>query len=467
MNMKRKVYRKTWQKWLVAGLFASLTLPGRTELTINLPKEGAADIRRDATVNAIERVLPSVVNIATSRMVEYRDFYDDLRREFFGQPPNQPQTKEQLDSLGSGVIIDEDGYILTNLHVVRRGQRVQVKLADGRVYDADKIVATEKSDVALLKLRAKPGEKFQPIQFAPDDDLLLGETVIALGNPFGLGGSVARGILSSKNRRPSTGNEPLNIADWLQTDAAINPGNSGGPLVNLKGELIGINVAVYRQAQGIGFAIPIRQISAALGQFFSPEVACSMWFGAKLKAGLTPLTIAEVQPDSPAARAGLKTGMQITQVNGKTPGSVVDFSELMMTSPESREVTLGVMDAGNRHTVKVTLQPFEDIIKRRLGLTLEELTPQAAARLGLRTGQGLMIKSIEKNSPAAQAKLETGMLLAGFDAVALNELRDLGLALIQKTSDETAVLTVLAFKPLDSRYIHTVQAKVEVKLLQP
>ena len=453
--------------WLVAGVLAGVSLPAPAQVEIKLAQEPAADIRRDATVGAVEKVMPSVVNVATSRMVEYRDFYDDLRREFYGLPPRQPETKEQLDNLGSGVIIDEDGYILTNLHVVRRGTRVQVKLSDGRVYDADKIVATAKSDVALLKIRAKPGEKFKAIKFAKDDDLLLGESVIALGNPFGLGGSVSRGILSSKNRRPATGNEPLNIADWLQTDAAINPGNSGGPLVNLNGELIGISVAVYRQAQGIGFAIPVRQMSAALSEFFSPEIAYSMWFGARLKPDSSTLTIANVQPGSPAEKAGLKAGMVIAQVNGKPPHSLVDFSEQVLTTAESHEVSLVAFDGGTRRVMNVKLEPFESVVRRRTGLTLEEITPQAAARLKLRDGQGLLITAVDKGSPAETAELKTGMLLTAIDTTVVNELRDFGFALINKGKDEAAKITVIVFQPVGDRFVQPVQGKADLKLRNP
>ncbi len=453
--------------WLVAGVLAGVSLPAPAQVEIKLAQEPAADIRRDATVGAVEKVMPSVVNVATSRMVEYRDFYDDLRREFYGLPPRQPETKEQLDNLGSGVIIDEDGYILTNLHVVRRGTRVQVKLSDGRVYDADKIVATAKSDVALLKIRAKPGEKFKAIKFAKDDDLLLGESVIALGNPFGLGGSVSRGILSSKNRRPATGNEPLNIADWLQTDAAINPGNSGGPLVNLNGELIGISVAVYRQAQGIGFAIPVRQMSAALSEFFSPEIAYSMWFGARLKPDSSTLTIANVQPGSPAEKAGLKAGMVIAQVNGKPPHSLVDFSEQVLTTAESHEVSLVAFDGGTRRVMNVKLEPFESVVRRRTGLTLEEITPQAAARLKLRDGQGLLITAVDKGSPAETAELKTGMLLTAIDTTVVNELRDFGFALINKGKDEAAKITVIVFQPVGDRFVQPVQGRADLKLRNP
>jgi S1-C subfamily serine protease len=282
------------------------------------------DIRRDVTVAAIERVMPSVVNIATSQLVrQYDDPYEVMRRRFFGLP-TQPDIKEKLYSVGSGVIIDEvgdEGYILTNLHVVSGANRVQVQLMDGRVYDAEQLLGTSLKDLALLRIVRRPGEKaFNPIRFAQDDDLLLGETVITVGNPFGLGGSVSRGILSSKNRRAAPGaNTALGYEDWLQTDADINPGNSGGPLVNLRGELIGINVAVYNEGEGkgTGFAIPVKQISAALSDFFSLEYYAKLYFGARIKGTPLPLTVREVQPNGPAYRAGLRVNQQIVEVNGR------------------------------------------------------------------------------------------------------------------------------------------------------
>lgn len=469
MKMKHMGHRRIW-----AGLLAGAVLGGwlaltRAELPINLSKPAtveaetvpallADDIRRDATVVAVEEVMPSVVNIATTEPIPYDDYYSQLVRDFYGLP------KERLN-LGSGVIIDEDGYILTNLHVVRRATRVQVKLADGRVYDADKIVATGKSDVALLKLRCQPGEKFKAIKLAPDNDLLLGETVLAMGNPFGLGGSVARGILSSKNRRPPVGNEPLNIADWLQTDAAINPGNSGGPLINLRGELIGINVAVYKEGQGIGFAIPVREVSKALSQFVSPEVVRSKWFGAWLR-GEKGLTISTVQPNSPAEKAGLKPGMRITQVDGQPIHGMLDFYE-MMNRPELETLPLSVLDAGKPSTIRVRLEPFEDLVKRRTGLVVQELTSAAAIRLGLPNGQGLFIQSVVPGSPAEKADLKPGMLVTAFDTTAVNELRDLGFALVNKGSEKTAKLTVGGLQQIRGPYVQQVQIKVDLDLLDP
>lgn len=430
------------------------------------PAPGAsaeADVRRDATVTAVEAAMPSVVNIATSSFVEYRDFYDDLLRDFFGQPRARGRTEERVQSLGSGVIIDEDGYILTNWHVVRRGDRVQAKLADGRLFEADKIFATTKSDVALLKLRAQPGEKFPAIRLAADNDLLLGETVIALGNPFGLGGSVSRGILSSKTRRPESGDEPLNVADWLQTDAAINPGNSGGPLINLRGELIGLNVAVHRQGQGIGFAIPVKQVGAALAKFFSPEVNYSIWFGARLRPGTLPLEIAAVQEGSPAARAGLAPGQRVIEVNGRRVNSLVEFNEWVVGPGGGRESRLLIQDEGRRRTVTVALTPFENIIKERMGLTLEEMDETAAARLGLRTGQGMLVQAVEQGGPAARAGVQADMVLTGINQTTVGGLRDAGLALVGVPDGGKASLTLLAHRQTGG-FLQVRQGTVEVQL---
>ena len=215
-----------------------------------LGQTGETDIRRDATVIAVEKVMPCVVNIATKTIVHVRDPFEEFFRQYW-DPYHRRQPPNSQYSLGSGVVIDEEGYLLTNDHVVRRADEITVKFCTGtNEYSATVVASDPKSDVALLKLNARPGEKFKAIQLAREDDLLLGETVLALGNPFGLGGSVSRGILSSKSRTVPKEGEPLDIPNWLQTDAPINLGNSGGPLVNLRGELIGINGAVLNEVEG-------------------------------------------------------------------------------------------------------------------------------------------------------------------------------------------------------------------------
>src|SRR5687767_13192123 len=224
--------RSTGASLLLAcmALRLSIPLPQSHAATVSTPL--ASDVRRDATVTAVEAVMPAVVNIATETVVEINDPLENLYREFFG-PYYRRRAPNTQHSLGSGVIIDEEGFVLTNYHVVARASRIWVKLADGREFEAERVAGTSFTDVALLRLKADETKKFTAVNFAADDDLLLGETVLALGNPFGLGASVSRGILSSTSRRLPQENEPLDVLDWLQTDAAINPGNSGGPLVNL------------------------------------------------------------------------------------------------------------------------------------------------------------------------------------------------------------------------------------------
>jgi serine protease Do len=389
------------------------------------------DVRRDATVLAVEKVLPSVVNIATETIIQVRDPFEEFFRQFWG-PYHRQQPPNSQYSLGSGVVIDEEGYLLTNDHVVRRADKIGVKFCTGtNVYSATVVASDPKSDVALLKLNAQPGEKFKAIQLAREDDLLLGETVLALGNPFGLGGSVSRGILSSKSRALPKEGEQLDIPNWLQTDAPINVGNSGGPLVNLCGELIGINVAVLgevmgQRAQGIGFAIPIRRVLEALSDIFPTEFVKTYWFGARVKVGTTPLVITSVQPKSPAGKAGLKAGDAILQVNGKPPKSFIDFTALLAAKPDS-DVSLAIRRGTGQKDIAVRLVPEKTVfnarmIRDKLGLDLERLTSQVADRYGVGPADAYFIAGVEENSPAAEAGLQRGMLVTAIDGQLPGEL---------------------------------------------
>lgn len=423
-----------------------------------------ADVRRDATVLAIERALPTVVNIATTRIVEYRDPYQDLFYQFYGRRA-PVERREEPSSIGSGVIIDEEGYILTNFHVLRRASRVYVKLQDGRVLEAEPLVYTPHKDVALLKVRAPEGEPFPAIVFAEEDDLILGETVIALGNPYGLGTSASRGILSSKARRPPVEGEPLGTQDWLQTDAGINPGNSGGPLINLRGELIGINVAVYREAQGmgVGFAIPVKQINEALSEFFSPEVTAALWFGAKVKGLRAPLTVVSVQSGSPAARAGLREGCRIESVDGRPVRGLVEFNR-RLTAAADRPVTLELRDGAVRRTARVQLISFEDLIQQKLGLRLLNLTPQVAASFQVNPGEGLYIESVEPGSPAARVRVPAGSLLVGLDDQVVGSLFQVADVLMRKASGDPVILTLVVPRRLGAAYVEYRQVRIEARV---
>jgi serine protease Do len=409
-------------------------------------------VRRDATVVAVEKVMPSVVNIATETIIHVRDPFEEFFRQFW-DPYHRQQPPNSQYSLGSGVVVDEEGYLLTNDHVVRRADKIAVKFCAGtNVYEATVIATDPKSDVALLKLKARPGEKFSAIKFAREDDLLLGETVLALGNPFGLGGSVSRGILSSKSRTVPKEGQPLDIPNWLQTDAPINVGNSGGPLVNLNGELIGINVAVLRNfqgqlAEGIGFAIPIRRVLESLSDILPTEFIKSYWFGARIKVGTSPLAVLSVQPRSPAGQAGLQPDDAILEVNGKAPHSFIEFADLLAANATG-EVNLALQRAGTRKTLTVHMVPESsvfnaDLIREKLGLTLEELTPQLAVRYGLGAADGFLISGVIDEGPAAAARLERGILVTGIEGQMPPNLTAAAKLLYAKKKGDAVQLDVL------------------------
>ncbi len=362
--------------------------------------------------------MPSVVNIATSRRKTIIEQWND-RLSGGGTSPFSYQT---LNGVGSGVILEQVGtevYVLTTLHVVDSEDTtgIQVQLSNGRAYQAKPVLGQKLTDLMLLKIILQPDDPpVKGVQFAKDDDLLLGETVIAVGNPYGFGGSVSRGILSSKNRRSMSLSQPLSYPDWLQTDADINPGNSGGALVNLRGELIGINVALYegREGTGLKFAIPVKQIASALSDFFTLEWTSKLWFGARFHGTQLPVTVRDVQKGSPADRAGLRVGQEILQVNGQQVAGLVALNSLMASNSKHR-ASLTVSDEGRQKKLEVELLPLMDLIRmllrEKLGLVTTELTAQQAASFQIAQEDALLVTEIETNSPAQSAALEPGLVV--------------------------------------------------------
>ncbi len=378
---------------------------------------GDTDIRRDAVVEAVAKALPSVVNVATESVVQSSDPFDAVFREFYGLAPRS----ETRSSIGSGVIITPDGYLLTNLHVVNHASRIQVKLSDeagGGEYDVEpNYTVVPHSDVAVLKIVPHhKGETFTAAPFAKDDDLLLGETVIALGNPFGLGVSVSRGILSSKRRAIPKENENLTQENWLQTDALINPGNSGGPLIDTRGNLIGINVAIMAGAQGIGFAIPIKEVRQALGEIFVPETA-SRWMGAKVVTS-GPVVVDSVEAGSPSDRAGLRRGDQIVALDGHDPGDFVSFYRSLRESSSMKHDLTALRD-GKRVNLSLQLEGFAEFFRERLGASLAEITPPLADRLGV--SSGLLVSAVDDDGPAARAGLRENMVIDQIDGSSIED----------------------------------------------
>ena len=412
--------------------------------TFAAPATGV-ELRRDQTVRAVEKAMPSVVNISSKTVIRRRGYFFDWWRDnwspFYQEMPPQY-------SAGSGVVIDEEGYVVTNVHVVEDATEIVVTLADKRSYPADLVVGTRKSDIALLKIRGKPGEKFVPINFAADDDLLLGETVIALGNPFGLGGSVARGILSSKTRRSTAQDGFLDMEDWIQTDAAINPGNSGGPLVNLEGNLIGLNVAIFKEGQGIGFAIPVKRVAEALGDMFTPETLRSLWFGGSFQSTTNGIKVVEVASGSPAEKGGLKPDDIVLRVNSSAPKSVFALNRELIAAGDERDVAFQVRRANQSLNLAVRLLPeFKHftaaLIRQKIGFTLRGITRQDMSKLGLNLTGGLVVTEIEQNSPADHAGFQRGLIVEAIDGRIPDSITAAAKIIGAKKTGQTVRLTVI------------------------
>lgn len=426
----------------------------------------AADNRETPTVQAVRQVMPSVVNIATETIVEIRDPFSDFFGNFFGYGRRglSPQTTK---SLGSGVIIDEEGYLLTNEHVVRRADQIWVKVA-GAEYPATRIAGDAKLDVALVKINAPEGARFVAATFAGDDDLMLGETVLALGNPFGLGGSVSRGILSSKSRRQPLENQPLDLRDWLQTDAAINPGNSGGPLINLNGELIGLNVAVYGEGQGIGFAIPISRVRESISTFLSPEQTSALWFGARVDPGRNELEVSDVEPNSPAAIAGLQKGDRIELLNGEKPRSFIGFTRSLLSLGTNDPVKLMVLRQGRRQTVSVHLISEKDffdngLLEKTIGIQVQPNTPRLIRQLGMPPYHGFVITDVKRDSAADKAGLRPEQLVLAVDERQPRSVTELAKYVFRKSKGDKLNFYYL-FPKIRGRYVTFHEGRSQLNL---
>jgi serine protease Do len=259
------------------------------------------------------------------------------------------------------------------------------------------------------------------------------------------------------------------MEDWLQTDAAINPGNSGGPLVNLRGELIGLNVAVYREEDGqrgvgVGFSIPVKQVSSTLSHFFTPEETDSLWFGARFKPGEKgSLVVSAVQSGSPAGKAGLCAGSRVLEINGKTPRNLIECNHLLVNGPQHR-ARLVVENTGEQRTISIELLSFEELVRHKLGLTLLEITPQTAQRLGVRPGEALYIEAVEKNGPADHAQLQRGYLLAAIQGQRVPNLNTVAEVLASRNAGDSVQLTVIVPRRLGSSFLEFQQGTAELEV---
>ncbi len=395
--------------------------------------------RRDAVVEVVERVGPAVVYIGTEQRVERRWRGGGPLSDFFGVPPE----RDTVEGLGSGVIVDSSGLIVTNDHVIRGASAIHVVLADGRQLDADVIGSDADNDLAVLRVQSRSA--LPTARLGTSSDLMIGERVIAIGSPFGLDKTVTTGVVSAKGRSFKAGDRIYN--DFIQTDAAINPGNSGGPLLNVDGDVIGINTAIYANGQGIGFAIPadkVRRIVAELTEFGKVRPA---WVGVNV-AALSRRTaarlgwdrkhgvmVADIEPGSPAEKAGLKRGDLVAEVGGTRVDSAEDFDTRIRgyTARASFPVTL-FRDGAMR---TVTVSPVE--FPRSLADAL------AWDRLGVRVRAvdgALVISSVRRGSPSDQVGLEAGDGLLRINGQRMRDVETFREALVAARTKRSVLLLV-------------------------
>ncbi len=381
--------------------------------------------RRTPIVAAVEKAGPAVVNIRTEQVVKRRTslfgftdpFFDDFFRDL--TPPQLYRTQ----SLGSGVIVDARGYVLTNAHVIEKASKIFVALPNGiKELEAKLVGADEHLDLAVLRIEGLGRYPFLPL--ASSSDLLLGESVIAIGNPLGLGHSITTGVVSAPNRRLSLAEGMVSI--FVQTDALINPGNSGGPLLNINGELIGINTAIAQQAQGIGFSIPSDVARRVLGELIAYGRVRPPYFGiipgsvnralvrAREEGGVL---VTEIDPGSPAASAGLQLADVILRVNGLEVESPSEFLNLVSTYPPESLLRISLLRGTRETETKVRLSTLPDGYVRRYAERMFGL--KVAADKG-----GVAVAGVSAGSSAEKAGIRRGDRIAEVDGEKIDGVDD-------------------------------------------
>ena len=376
--------------------------------TIPVGLGASEDLRETPIVRAIRSARPAVVNIRGEKALVTT-----------AANSTRPDPSRRVNGMGTGVVIDERGYIVTNHHVVDGVREIEVTLYDGTRYIAKLVARDPKTDLAIIKV--DPDQPMQVIQIGTSADLMPGESVIALGNAYGYEHTATRGIISALHRAVQVSDSQY-YDDLIQTDASINPGNSGGPLLNINGEMIGVNVAVRAGAQGIGFAIPVDRVVEAAAELLTQINEQKIYYGLRFRSGSPtgPLTVSAVDPNSPATAAGIQAGDIITEIAGRKVRNALDFQRALLDKSWDEVLPVVVTRNGTEDQQfmitlsKPKIPTLDDEIWTMLGLRLEPI-PEETFRQKYQTRYrgGLLVTDVRPGSPAAAQGLRQGDVLVG------------------------------------------------------
>jgi serine protease Do len=419
--------------------------------------ENTADLRRTPIVSAIAKVRDAVVNISTEQVVAVRrgfgpsfgpgnDPFDRMFDDFFRGPAVGRKRVQQ--PIGSGCIITPDGLVITNEHVIRRATNIKLSLNSGKTFDAVPLAADAANDLALL--RAQSDAPLAALPLGESADLMLGESVIALGNPFGFENSVTSGIVSAVNREIeiNAGGETIHFTGLIQTSALINPGNSGGPLVNVLGELIAINTAVVDQAQGIGFAIPIDRARESLGPLLANVFVAEATAGvqAETAPGRKGARVKSVDPKGPAEGL-LRPDDVIVRVDGFPVRDLFDLLIRTVQAKPEQKVALRLLRGGKEvetalKLARVVHPSAKELIRDRLGLAGQDHNALLARQMGIAVQSGLLISDVTKDGPVAKAELRPGDVIIQIGPHPVRNVKDAANALRMLSPGDRAALVV-------------------------
>jgi len=419
--------------------------------------------RNNAVVSAVQKVGPAVVNISSEYQVSTRrnpfsgfgmdPFFDSFFKDFYDPGIERRQKRT---SLGSGVIIDgKRGFILTNAHVIAQSETISVALKDQREFQAKIVGVDPDSDLAILKIGNQ--EDLPAIAMGDSQDLMMGETVVAIGNPFGFSHTVTTGVISALNRSIRTDSTVYH--DFIQTDASINPGNSGGPLLNIHGELIGINTAIYAKAQGIGFAIPINKAKRIVTDLIQYGEVVLSWTGLFLQdldknlahyIGVPAdkgVLVKEIESGSPAMIAGIRKGDILLALDKIQIRSIRDYQQALKNVSVGSKIKITLLRDTQQKTFSLTTSVFPEnraleLADKLLGLLVEDLSPKNRQRYQISAKEGVVISKIAPQSYLADMGVDVGDVIRQMDDQTISSVEDFKKAIIKSRQKKTLVILV-------------------------